>query len=382
MGIVGWDVGGEGAFVDQPAPAVPDYAGGCITNVVPALLERPDERLAWLPAIVRDAERIVLVLLDGVGWHQLEARRHLTPTLSSMAGGPITSVLPTTTATALTSLTTGTTPGEHGIVGYRINVHGEVLNVLRWTTASGDARQTIPPGKVQSQLPFLGHRPPVITKAEFVRTGFTVAHLESVRFTGYRQPSSLVTEIGRLTRAHEPFVYAYYDGVDKVSHEYGLGDFYDAELHAADRLIADILEVVPAGTAVVVTSDHGQVDVGVNVVPLAADVAAHVSLQSGEGRFRWLHARPGHASALLDAAAAHHSDIAWVRTRDQVVDDGWFGPTVTSDALGRLGDVALVAFADAAFSEPNDTGPYELVGRHGSATAAEMYVPLLAALAG
>ena len=368
--------------MDQPAPALPDYAGGCIANVVPALLERPDEPLPWLPAPVLDADRIVLVLLDGVGWHQLATRRHLAPTLTSMAGGPITSVLPTTTATALTSLSTGTTPGEHGVVGYRINVHGEVLNVLRWTTASGDARQTIPPGKVQTQLPFLGHRPPVITKAEFVRTGFTIAHLESVRFTGYRQPSSLVTEISRLTRAHEPFVYAYYDGVDKVSHEYGLNDFYDAELRAADRLVGDVLESVPPGTAVVVTSDHGQVDVGANVVPLAAEVAAHVSLQSGEGRFRWLHARPGHASALFDAAAANHGDVAWVRTRDQVVDEGWFGPRVSSDALSRLGDVALVAFADIAFTEPNDTGPFELVGRHGSATAAELHVPLLAALAG
>ena len=368
--------------MDQPALVLPDYAGGCITNVVPALLERPDEPLDWMPAVVRDAERVVLILLDGVGWQQLTTRAHLTPTLSAMAGGPITSVLPTTTATALTSLTTGTTPGEHGVVGYRINVHGEVLNVLRWTTAAGDARQTIPPGKVQIQLPFLGHRPPVITKAEFVRTGFTLAHLESVRFTGYRQPSTLVTEVGRLARAHEPFVYAYYDGVDKVSHEYGLGDYYDAELHAADRLVADVLDAVPSDTAVVVTSDHGQVDVGARVVPLASEVAAHVSLQSGEGRFRWLHARPGHARALFESAKAHHGDVAWVHTRDEAIDNGWFGPSVSSDAAARLGDVALLAFADVAFTEPNDTGPFELVGRHGSATAAEMYVPLLAALAG
>ncbi|MEY2569815.1 MAG: hypothetical protein QOE63_165 [Acidimicrobiaceae bacterium] len=368
----------SGTGSDPGDPYLPDYAGACISNVVPALLERPDDAPSWLPAPAVDADGIVLVLLDGVGWHQLQARRHLTPTLSSMVGGPITTVLPTTTATALTSLTTGTPPGEHGVVGYRIAVHGEVLNVLRWTTAAGDARQTIPPGKIQTQLPFLGHRPPVITKAEFVRTGFTIAHLESVRFTGYRLPSTLITEVARLTRASEPFVYAYYEGVDKVSHEYGLNDYYDAELHAADRIVGDLLEVVPSGTAVVVTSDHGQVDVGPNVIPLAPEVANHESLQSGEGRFRWLHARPGHASALVDAAIAHHADVAWVRTRDQIVDEGWFGPTVSADALSRLGDVALVTHADVAFSEPNDTGPYELIGRHGSATAAELHVPLLA----
>src|SRR5581483_9655057 len=322
---------------------VPDYGGACISNVVPALLDRGDDARRWMPAAAAEADRIVLLLLDGLGWEQLDARRHLAPTLSAMQGGPIHSVLPTTTATALTSLATGMTPGEHGVIGYRIHVHGEVLNVLRWSTASGDARHTIPPQKVQPNVPFLGHRPPVVTKAEFARTGFTLAHLDTVRFTGYRMPSSLVTEVARLSRAGEPFVYAYYDGVDKVSHEYGLGEHFDAELAAADRLVDDVLNAVRPGTAVVVVSDHGQVDVGERVVPLASEVAAHVSLQSGEGRFRWLHARPGHASLLVDACEAAHGAQGWVRTREQVVEEGWFGPHVTADALARLGDVALVA---------------------------------------
>jgi predicted AlkP superfamily pyrophosphatase or phosphodiesterase len=324
---------------------------------------------------------VVLLLLDGLGWEQLATRRHLAPTLSSMQGQAITTVLPTTTATALTSLSTGEPPGEHGVMGYRIQVHGEVLNVLRWTTATGDARQTIPPAKIQTHLAFLGHRPPVVTRAEFARSGFTGAHLDGTRFTGYRLASTLVTEASRLSAAGEPFVYAYYDGVDKVAHEYGLGQHFDAEVAAADRLAGDLLSVLPAGTAVVVTADHGQVHVGDNVVPMHPDVVANVSLQSGEGRFRWLHARPGRASALFEAATAHHGEQAWVCTRDEMVDGGWFGPRVSADGLARLGDVALVARTDVAFTEPTDTGPYHLIGRHGSATSAELLVPLLVGVA-
>jgi predicted AlkP superfamily pyrophosphatase or phosphodiesterase len=175
-------------------------------------------------------------------------------------------------------------------------------------------------------------------------------------------------------------VYGYYEGIDKVSHEYGLGEYYDAELAAADRLVGDVLAAVPSGTAVVVVSDHGQVEVGPNVIPVAPEVMAHVSLQSGEGRFRWLHARPGHASLLVDAAVSAHGQDAWVMTRDQVIEQGWFGPHVTADASSRLGDVALVARTDVAFIDPADTGPYHLIGRHGSATSAELYVPLLVGL--
>src|SRR6266545_2528341 len=230
--------------VTQP-PLLPEYGGACVTNLARALLEPARDPPPWLPAPAIGAERVVLLLLDGVGWEQLLARRHLAPTLTAMAGGPITSVLPTTTAAALTSISTGLPPGEHGVVGYRIHVYGEVLNVLRWTTAAGDARQTIPPAKIQTHPAFLGHRPPVVTRAEFLRTGFTSAHLDRTRFTGYRMASTLVTEVARLVRGGEPFVYAYYDGVDKVAHEYGLGAHYDAELAAADDIAADLLSVLP-----------------------------------------------------------------------------------------------------------------------------------------
>lgn len=372
-------VGEVGLDVDEPA--LPDYGGACTVNLVPALLEPGDATPEWLPAAAVEAEQVVLLVLDGVGWHQLQRRRALAPTLTGMQGGPIRTVLPTTTATALTSISTGTPPGEHGVVGYRIAVDGEVLNVLRWTTRRGDARELIPPPKVQSLAPFAGHRPPAITRTEFQRSGFTGAHLDGVRFRGWRVASTLVTEVSQLTKAGEPFVYAYYDGVDKVSHEYGLGAHFDAELAAADRLVADVLDAVPAGTSVVVTADHGQVHVAGDVTPLAPEVAAHVETQSGEARFRWLHARPGQSHALFESALATHGDRAWVHTSDELIDAGWFGPMVTDAARSRFGDVALVAKGTAAFTEPTDTGPYHLVGRHGSATPAELDVPLLVGLA-
>jgi len=356
---------------------LPDYDGPCITNVVPSLLTTPDDAPDWLPEPAVGARQVVLFVVDGLGWEQLQARLSLTPTLAAMVGGPITTVVPSTTATALTSLTTGLPPGEHGVVGYRMAVHGEVLNVLRWSTAAGDARQSIPPSKLQPTPPFLGERPPVVTRAEYRQSGFTGAHLDPARYWGYRTLSTMVTEVDRLLRSSEPFVYAYYDGLDKVAHEYGLGEHYDAELVWVDHTVGRLVDVLPPGAALVITADHGQVEVGANVLPLADEVLELCSMQSGEGRFRWLHARPGRAAELLEAARAHHGDDAWVVSRNQVVDERWLGPVVTEAAASRLGDVAVVAKRDVAFHDPLDTGPYELVGRHGSVTSAEMLVPLL-----
>lgn len=360
---------------------LPAYDRGCISNVVPALLHMADGDASWVPSALLDAERVVLLVIDGLGWNQLQARRHLTPTLSGMAGDAITTVAPSTTATALTSISTGLPPGEHGVMGYRIAVGADVLNVLRWTTDGRDARATIIPGELQPNAPFGGQRPPVLTRAEFEGSGFTLAHLEPVRFTGYRTLGTLTAELVRLTQAGEPLVYAYYEGLDKVSHEYGLGAQYDEELRWIDHLAATLLEVLPAGTALGITADHGQVETRDNVLELPSDVLTHVAMQSGEGRFRWLHARGGRATPMAEAASALLSDHAWVRTRDEAIDEGWYGPKVTDAAASRLGDVLVAAKGTVAFHDPRDTGPYVLVGRHGSLTPDEMLVPLLAGVA-
>lgn len=359
-------------------PLIPDYAGACLSNVVPALVAPGPDKPAWLPAEAWQAKQTVLLALDGLGWDQLRDRTAGAPTLARMQGGPISTVAPSTTATALSSLALGCPPGEHGVVGYRINVRGDVLNVLRWQTTKGDARDVIPPDVIQGRPAFQGVRPPIVTRAEFAGTGFTAAHLGDTRFNGWRVTSTLVTEVRRLLQDGERFVYAYYDGVDKVAHEYGLGEHYAAELQSADRLVQDLLDVLPPGAALVVTSDHGQVDVGDNCVPLHPDVMADVELLSGEGRFRWLHALPGRVDDLAAAARAHHGDLAWVRTRQQVIEEEWFGPKVSEAAAARFGDVVLAAIDPVAFLDPADTGPYVLQSRHGSLTSAEMLVPLLA----
>lgn len=358
---------------------LPDYGGACVCNVATALLDDPDHLPSWFPSAAVGADQVVMLVVDGLGWNQLQERLSIATTMAAMEGVAITTVAPTTTATGLTSLATSAPPGEHGVVGYRIAVGRDILNVLRWTTSRGDARDSIDPRSIGLLEPFGSQRPPVVNRAEVEFSGFTEAHLRGTRHVGYRMPSTLNAEVVRLLRSGEPFIYAYYDGIDKVAHEYGLGDHYAAELQAIDMMIAALIAALPPKATLVVTADHGQVEVGDNMVRLHPEVQSCVDFQSGEGRFRWLHAYPGSAVELLDAAGRHHGDVAWVLSREQVVSDGWFGPKVVPEALVRLGDVAVVAREPVAFEDPADTGPFQLISRHGSMTADEVLVPLLVA---
>jgi hypothetical protein len=370
---------------------LPDYEGGCIAGIVPALLgpaagshadggSGPSGEVpAWIPPPARDVDQIVLLVLDGLGWGQLAERAALAPSLSRMAGAAITSVAPTTTATALTSIATGTTPAEHGIVGYRLLAGGgEVMNVLRWRTAAGDARSSFPPASFQPLRAFGGRRVPVVTRGGFRGSGFTDAHLSGTDLVPWEVASSIKVEIARLLAEGASFVYAYYDGIDLIAHLHGLGEHYDAELAAADRIVGDLLGVLPARSALVVTADHGQVEVRGDPVVLDERIGERLTLMSGEGRFRWLHVRPGETERVAELAEELYGEMAWVRTREQTIAEGWFGGPLEPRTAARLGDVALVARDAISFHDPADGAGVRLICRHGSLTPAEMLVPLLA----
>jgi len=239
-------------------------------------------------------------------------------------------------------------------------------------------RRLVPATQFQTVPPFGGIRTPAVTRTEFASTGFTALHLAGAKLVGWALPSALVVQVRRLLESGEPFVYAYYDGLDKVAHTHGLGEIYEEELRSVDRWVGDLVESLPPGSALVITSDHGQVEVGGAVYVPSAALLEHVEMLSGEGRFRWLHARPGAESDLLSAATEEHGAQAWVCTREEIVEAGWFGGPLAPHVAARLGDVALVAREPVAFLDPADTGETRLAARHGSLTAAEMYVPLIA----
>ncbi len=366
-----------------PDPVLPEFDGPCLTNLVPALLARaagsPEPDPAWLPDPVRRARQVVLLVLDGLGAEQLAARASLAPAMASASASTLTSVAPSTTASALTSLVTGLPPAVHGVVGYRVRVDAAILNVLHWRLGGDDARRSVPPRQFQRFPAFPGSEPvPVVSRADYGPTGFTAAHLGDSVLHGWHTPSGLVVEVGRLIDAGSPFVYAYFDGIDRVAHATGLGEHYDAELVAADRLVADLLARLGSGAVLVVTADHGQVVVGPSVEVIGGEVMEGVTLLSGEGRFRWLHTRPGATDDVAAAADAAFGHLAWILTLEQMIGQGWLGGEPVPAVADRLGDVALVPFEPTAFLDPADTGESRLMSRHGSLTGAEMHVPLLA----
>jgi hypothetical protein len=352
-----------------------DYDGAWIGALLPDLFA--GRTPAGLPAWVGAATPQVLLLVDGLGWRLYQRFAALMPALAEFAGGAITSVAPSTTAAALPSLTTGRPPGEHGMLGDRMRVGGALLNVLQWSVVAG----TPPiPASVQPHTPFAGRPVPVVTNAKFAGSGFSEAHLRGAPFYGYSDAGGLIDRVGDAIRAGAPVVYAYFPDADRTAHEHGLDhESFAGVLATADAVVHGIRRHVPASGALIVTADHGHVTVDpaqrVDLTPLAPLLSAI----AGSARFRYLHARPGAARELLAAARELAGPHAWVCDRAALVASGWLGPRTSPVIAGRLGDVILAARNAATLVDPAEGRLNDLVTVHGSLTADEMLVPLLAA---
>ena len=221
----------------------------------------------------------------------------------SMQGGSIHTVAPTTTATALSSITTGLTPGEHGLIGYRMVLGGEVMNVLRWAVGTsrfgGLSRRVRSSRSSRSSVSSAG-RGSGRTAGVGVQRGASARE----RPGGLAIAVEIAVKPHRRSRAGERFVYCYYNGVDKIAHERGFGAVLRCRAPLRRRAGGRSHRHVPAGTAVLVTADHGQVHVGDRVVHPRSELLGRVTMQSGEGRFRWLHCAPPDIEALSTSPRA------------------------------------------------------------------------------
>jgi len=354
---------------------MPALAGASVAGLVPSLFGMADD--AWIPEPARSADSVVLLVLDGLGWSAVQDHAALMPNLTALEGGSITTVAPSTTATALTSISTGLPPARHGIVGYRMLVDGRVLNVLRWTV--GGRERPPEPFDVQRHPPFFDRHVPVVTRSEFRDTGFTQAHLRGGRMLGWLTVAGLVELCVRAVEAGEKFVYAYYPGVDTTAHEFGLhARVFTRELRFVDSLVSELVDSLPSSAALLITSDHGQIhleDSSWIEIPELLSLSSHVA---GDGRFRYLYADADNRKELLGRARELCSDRAWVWSRAELLEMGVLGAGATGSVPGRVGSVVLAAREPVAFVDPALPNERTLRSGHGSLTPDEMYVPLLA----
>lgn len=358
------------------------------------------------------AEISVVILADGLGDHQLAAYTgHARFLAGAWRSGERAQVLdsgaPTTTAASLTSLGTGLSSGQHGLVGYDVLSPelGRVVNMLgKWDPAV-DPHQWQPHPTILSSAASAGAAVLTCSRPKFRSSPLTQAALRGGEFAGADTIDQRFSAAAEWINAQRPktgrvqqgrpapmLVYLYVDELDKTGHKSGVGsptwlrmlETLDA---AAQRLCQRLTTRFGSLAQVMLTADHGminlsedqRIDISSRIELL--DQVAHVA---GEPRFLHVYTQAPEQTARVAANWREaYGEQAWILTREQAVAQGWFGP-VEDRVLPRVGDVLVAAHGDIAFFHLSRTGAdtLNMVGQHGSLTEAERRVPLLQLSAG
>jgi hypothetical protein len=349
------------------------------------------------PERVRAARRVVLLVVDGLG--DLYLNQHGRDTaLAQHRIGRITSVFPSTTATAITTFLTGCAPREHGLTGWHVWLGeiGKVCAILPFR-ARGDKQPLrelgVNPLQFFAQpLPLssrIGQASSTVSPRWIIDSDFNLAHNGPSRRFAYQTRDQFFDQIVNAVRCTEArqFIYAYYPEIDANSHDYGTHSLeVAAELWRFDQALRALLaRLAGTDTLLVLTADHGFIDapieqgIELDQHPDLAAMLAHPLC--GERRLAYASVQPPMRAAFERIISERFSHALDLLPAPQAVADGWFGPALGSDHprfADRIGDYLLMMRPGWTFKDwVAGENRHRLIGVHGGTTEAEMWVPLV-----
>ena len=374
----------------------PDYAGGSLVNLMASIVQARGgmprhAELSSLPAAeLAPARNVVLLIIDGLGDRYLQ-RRGAGGELARRRRGAITSVFPSTTATAITTSYTGCTPLEHGLTG--------------WFTYFGQA------GCVGAPLPFISRgdglplqkrgfspehafvapgifqalavRSIVVTYRDIVDSAYNLRHCLGAERVAYESAEALPAAIESAVKSgpERKFVYAYWPDYDRFSHRYGSESAEAfAQFRKVDQAFGRLIErLAGTETAVIATADHGFVDVAPeDSLELPPALASQLRFPlCGERRVAYCHVHS--KMEFLKKSEEWLGGRASVRLSAELQAEGWFGGGQPHPRFAeRIGDVALVMRGRYTIKDWLAGEPRHLhIGNHGGTSEDEMAIPLI-----
>ena len=359
-------------------PLITDVVAGGLATIDPALPGASAEAAASL-GMETGAHQLLLILVDGLGYELIEEYVGHTPTLRRVRGDvrSIHTVVPSTTAAAITAFGTGERPGATNMVGFSVAYRGTVMNLL--AMEGGPAPSEWQPVPTYFERLAAGDvASAVVSPARFAGSGLTGAALRGARHVPAETLDERVSAALRELRAGTPVVYLYWSEIDHAGHGSGVGsDSWIANLEEFDAGLARLLRSLPAGVRTVMTADHGMINVNASQI---VDVASTPALREG------VRIVAGETRAVHVHADAGRADEVEARWRDVLGESAWIvsGEAISAligagDGAAVIGDFLVLARGRGGVvdSRTQSASAIAMPGVHGSLTSTEMRIPVV-----
>ena len=379
----------------------PDYAGHGVLNLIQSLATacgRKDASVPQLAALPSDqlaeTRHIVFLVIDGLGQHTLD-RTTAAPHLGRHTIATLTSVFPSTTASAIPTFMTGVAPAQHGLTGWHMYLEeiAHTLAILPMTPRGVPAKPlpenlpaslfTVPP-----LYPQLDRESWVVAPQRITGTPFNSWHAQGANSLAYTTLDEMFAQLaGLLTDAPRArYIYAYFPELDAVSHRHGANsEQAGAMLREIDAGFGAFVEAVNGCDAwLIASADHGFID---SPPERCISLDDHPELTAlllrplcGERRIAYCYVAAEHRAAFETYIRQQLGHCADLHVSTDLVAAGWFGPPPHNPRLTtRIGDYTLVMKDNWTIMDwlPGEKR-YRQIGVHGGTSADEMLVPLIA----
>ena len=365
---------------EEASGSVPSYEGDNLVNLTAELETRLTGRSPTrglrsdLAGLIPDRRNYVLVVFDGLGDRQLA--HPSGDRLRRSRRAALKAPFPTTTTVGLSSIASGLTPLQHGVIGYTqwLPSVGQVVNMLQWTSRSWrrfdhDPTGYLPVPNLWERLHASGVRAAVVLPSVFRHSPFSNMLYRGAERHGYSmlnhiRPGALLDDGGRT------LVVVYLPSVDMAAHQYGQqSDEYSMVLWGTGRVWDRLAGSLPPDTGLVGSADHGHVDIPPEGKRTVDSRVIGDMEHWGDGRVLMFNGPPDRIRSLADQTGAQYVDADQLRR--------WLGVGEPHPELAVFPTAALLAPPGTVIL-PDGMGAH-LVGHHGGVTPQELLVPLLVA---
>ncbi|MEM2960716.1 MAG: alkaline phosphatase family protein, partial [Candidatus Bathyarchaeia archaeon] len=268
----------------------PNYDGLSIANLTPTIArilkvnfngkELKQNRLAYVDEEVR---HVILFIVDAFGYNLLVRTKEIVKALDStfpkghVKRTFITSVFPSTTSAALTSISTGLTPSEHGMLGYTMFLKelGSVVNMITLSPVNEREKSRIfdlgftperllPHQKLTEVLIQSGIPTRFMIRYELKGSGLSTLLYKGAEAIPYLSLSDMFLSLLKiLNEGKDGLTIIYWDGLDSIQHHYGpFSNETNFELSIFLNLMREFFKKLKKnsteGVFFFLSSDHGQ----------------------------------------------------------------------------------------------------------------------------
>ncbi len=352
-------------------------------------------------------ENIIFMLVDGLRYKFFHSflQSPLWKSASENAlFSPLTSITPSTTSAALTSLWTGRYPSEHGILGYEIwlKEYGMIANMITHSafTFQGDIGglqragfdpktflpvETLGPHMVSNQV-----QPFALQNISIAYSGLSKMLFPAVDVIPFRSTIDLFVSLEQLLKERQnlrTYAYIYWETIDTLSHRFGPDDerVYREFEHFSQALLdslARIKQLNRSKTLLIISADHGFIHTPIldryDLTRYPDINKLMVMVPTGENRLPYLFPKNGCSEQLIDLLKHQFGEDFIAVPSEIAIKQGLFGGGTHHPMLAeRLGDWVLVPQNDAYlwwwWQKENP-----LLGRHGGLSPEEMLIPFFA----